>query len=74
MVFKGKRTGIIHNFTRDVDPGYKYIENFRGGVQWYMMESKDIISGITFELKNENRNLVSFNGQSVTFRLSIKEI
>ena len=74
MIFKGKRTGIIHNFTMDVDPGYKYIEKFRGGIQWYMMESKDIISSNNFKLKNENRNLVPFNGQSVTFRLSIKEI
>ena len=74
LIFKSKRSGIIHNFTMDVDPGYKYIEKFRGGVQWYMMESKDIISSICFKLKNENGNLVSFNGQSVTFRLSIKEI
>ena len=74
MIFKGKRTGIIHNFTMDVDPGYKYIEKFRGGVQWYMLQSKDIISSINFELKSENRNLVSFNGQIVTFRLLIKEI
>ena len=74
MIFKGKRTGIIHNFTMDVDPGYKYIEKFRGGVQWYMMESKDIISSICFKLKNENNRIVSFNGQSITFRLSIKEI
>ena len=28
MIFKGKRTGIIHNFNMDVDPGYKYIEKF----------------------------------------------
>ena len=74
IIFKGKRTGIIHNFTMDVDPGYKYIEKFRGGVMWYMMESKDIISSISFKLKNENSELVSFNGQSITFRLSIKEI
>ena len=74
LIFKSKRSGIVHNFTMDVDPGYKYIERFRGGVQWYMMESKDIISSICFKLKNENGNLVSFNGQSVTFRLSIKEI
>ena len=33
MIFKGKRSGIIHNFTMDVDPGYKFIEKFRGGVQ-----------------------------------------
>ena len=74
MIFKGKRSGIIHNFTMDVDPGYKYIEKFRGGVQWYMMETKDFISSINFKLKNENGELVSFNGQSVTFRLSIKEV
>ena len=74
IIFKGKRSGIIHNFTMDVDPGYKYIEKFRGGVQWYMMETKDNISSICFKLKNENGNLVSFNGQSVTFRLSIKKI
>ena len=42
MIFKGKRSGIIHNFTMDVDPGYIYIEKFRGGVQWYMMEPKTL--------------------------------
>ena len=74
MIFRGKRSGIIFNFVMDVDPGYRYIHKFHSGVQWYMMESKDIISTISFKLKNENGNLVSFNGQSVTFRLSIKEI
>ena len=74
LIFKGKRSGIIYNFAKDVDPGYKYIEKFHGGVQWYMMESKDIISSICFKIKNENNQLVSFNGQSPTFRLSIKEI
>ena len=74
MIFKGKRSGIIHTFTIDVDPGYKYIEKFRGGIQWYMMESKDIISSICFKLKNEYNQIVSFNRQSITFRLSIKEI
>ena len=74
MIFKGRQTGIIHIFTKDVDPGYKYLEKFRGGVIWFMMQSKDIISSICFKLKNENNQMVSFNGQSVTFRLSIKEI
>ena len=74
MIFKGKRSGIIHNLTSDVSPGYRFIEKFRGGVQWYMMESKDAISSICFKLKNENGDLVSFNGQSISFRLSIKEI
>ena len=31
MHFKGKRSRTIHNFTMNVDPGYKYIENIRGG-------------------------------------------
>ena len=57
----------------EVDPGYNYIENFHGDVQWFLMESKGIISSICFKLKNENNQLVSFNGQSITFRLSIKE-
>ena len=46
MIFKGKRSGKIHNFTLDVNPGYKYIEKFRDGVQWHMVESQDIISSI----------------------------
>ena len=74
MFFKCKRSGIIHNFTMDVDPGYKYIEKIRNGVQWYMMVTKDFISSINFKLKNEIGNLVSFNGQSITFRLSIIEV
>ena len=58
----------------EFDPGYKYIGKFRGGVQWYIIESKDFIPSISFTLKNENGKLVSFNGQSITFRLSIKEV
>ena len=33
LIARGKRSGIFHNFTMDVKPGYKYVENFRGGVQ-----------------------------------------
>ena len=74
MILGGRRSGIIQNFTMDVDPGYKYIEKFRGGVSWYMLETKDFISSINFKLKNENGELVSLIGQLVTFRLSIKEV
>ena len=51
MISTGERIGIIHNFRMDVDPGYKYIQKFRRGVQWYMMESKDFISSINFSTK-----------------------
>ena len=74
MIFKGKRSGIIHTWSKNVNPVYKFVERFSGGVTWYMMESKDVISSICFKLKNENNELVSFNGQTNTFRLSIKEI
>ena len=37
----------------DVDLGYKYVEKFRGGVEWYMMKSKEFVSSISFEFKNE---------------------
>ena len=51
MIFRGKRSGFIHRLTMDVDAGFKYIEKLRGGVQWYMTESKDIISSM-FQNKN----------------------
>ena len=73
-IFKSRKSKIIHNWTMTVDPVSKYVENFSGGIIWYMMQSKDIISSICFKIKNENNQLVSFNGQSITFRLSIKEI
>ena len=67
MTFRGRRSGIFHNFFMDVNPGFKYTEKFRNGVEWYMMESKDIISSTCFKLKNENNQIVSFNGQSIIF-------
>ena len=74
MIFKGKRSGVIHNFTKTVNRGYKYVEHFEGGIAWYLMNSIDVISSINFRIKNENENLVSFNGQSISFKLSFKEI
>ena len=62
MIFKGKRSGINLNFNMDVDHGYNYIEKFRGGIQWFMMESKDFFSSFCLKLTNENGNKVSFNG------------
>ena len=71
MIFKGRRSGIIHNWTMRVDPGYKYVAPFVACITWYMTEIKDVISSICFKLKNKNNQLVTFNGQSISFRLSI---
>ena len=57
----------------NIDPGYKSIEKFCGGLSWYMMKSKDFVSKISFELKNGIGALASFNGQSITFGLPIEE-
>ena len=51
MIFRGKRNGKSHNFTMDVDPGYKNFEKFCGGLQWYKMECNDFISSICFKIK-----------------------
>ena len=52
MIFKGRTSGmILHIFTMDVDPGYEYIKKLSGGVTWYMLETKDFISHIGFELR-----------------------
>ena len=73
MTFRSKRSGIVHEFAIHVDPGYKYIQKFPGGVQYYTMGSKDVISSLCFKLKNENSQLVSSKGQSITFRYSIQK-
>ena len=74
MNFETKRCRIFKSFTVDVDPGYQYIGKSRGGVKWYMMQSKVFVSSISFKLKNENVGLASFNGLSITFRLSMKDV
>ena len=74
MIYKEQRSGIIHIWTMTVNPDYKYIESLAGGFTWYMMETKDVFSSNSFKLKNENKELVSFDGQSISFRISIKEI
>ena len=56
-----------------VDPGFLYIERFHGGFSWYLMESKEFTSDISSILTNGNGSLVSFNGQSITSRISIKK-
>ena len=58
----------------DVDSGYNYIEKFRGGVQWNMAETSEFISSISSILKIEKNQRASVNGQSITFRSSIKEM
>ena len=41
------------------------------GISWNL---NIFLSHISFELKKENGELVSFNGQVIAFRLSIKEV
>ena len=74
MIFKGRKSNINRSWTLTVNRAYKYAKKFSGGISWFMMQSKNIISSICFKLKKENNQLVSFKGQSITFRLSNKKI
>ena len=50
-IFIGRKTGgIFHNFRKDVTFDYKYIEKFKGRIQWYMMETKDFVSNSGLKL------------------------
>ena len=56
MLFRGKRSNIIHNWTMTVDPGYKHEKKISGGVTWYMMETKDVVSSISLKLQTKIMN------------------
>ena len=51
----------------DVVPSCENIEKFRGGTQWYVIESKSYKSTINLILENEENQMVSVNGQNITF-------
>ena len=70
MIFRARRSELIHDMTMDVSPGYRDIDRFRGGVEWHKMRSKDFVSEINFIFEKENND---FNGQSITFQSSVKE-
>ena len=71
-IFNGNGSRMLSSFRMDVDPVLKYIEKFCEGGQWYTLHIIDFLLNIKFKLKNENNELVYFNGQSITFRLSLR--
>ena len=44
----------------NVDPGYKFIEEIRGGLQWFMMQSKSFDSSISLEKKWKQWNSIIY--------------
>ena len=74
MIFRGRRSDIIHKWTMTVDPGYESFGKIAGGVVWYVRQNEDFVSSISFKLTNEINKLVPFNGQSISLRLPIKKI
>ena len=53
MTFRGKRSGLTHIFTMDVDPGFKYIGKFRRDISCFMVNSSDFVSNTIFETKDQ---------------------
>ena len=51
MIFEGTRSKTIQIFSLEMDPGYNFIERFRGAILWYMMEFKDCILKTNFKFK-----------------------
>ena len=55
-IFKSRRSGIIHSWTKTVDPGSKNVEKLAAGITCYMMNTNDFISSI-FLKKTKTMNL-----------------
>ena len=51
MIFRGKRSGIIHKWAMTVDTVYKYKEKIAGGISLYMMENKDFDQSVSYKFK-----------------------
>ena len=49
-IFTVHGLGTFHEFTMDVDPGYKHIGKLRAAVQWCMMKIEHMFSNISFKL------------------------
>ena len=57
-----------------VDQVYFFKEDFSGGYTLYILEIKDFFSSNNFKLGNHSNQLVSFKGQNIPFKLSIKNL
>ena len=57
IIFEGKRSGEVHNFTTIVSPVHKNIEKFRGGIPWFMIDTKHFTSKINF--RREKRKVLN---------------
>ena len=72
MIIKSDKSGIIHNWTVDVNSGWLYVGNFRGETIWHdLIQTYQIIS-MTFKLVDEDKKNCS--GDNVVFTISIQEI
>jgi hypothetical protein len=74
MILNGKRSTIIHGFSFDVSPGFKYVEKFRGGLSYFdVRNSGNSINAIRFDFRNEHGKQISFNGDELTFHLRLEQ-
>jgi hypothetical protein len=74
MILNGKRSTIIHGFSFDVSPGFKYVEKFRGGLSYFdVRNSGNSINAIRFDVRNEHGKQISFNGDELTFHLRLEQ-
>ena len=74
LIFRSERSGILQICTMDVDPGYKIPTK----ISWWSTMVYDGVKRYVFKnmifIKKEHNQVISFNGQGISFRLSIREI
>ena len=73
MIIKGDKSGIIHNWSFDVNPDWLYVEQFRGEIIWHDLIQTYQKNSMTFKLIDKDKKLVSLNGDNVVFTISIQD-
>lgn len=66
----GKSTHILHEFSPDVEAGYKISENPRNII--YLPVSKRRINTVNLRVEDQNDNLLDLRGETITCRIHIK--
>ena len=72
--WNGKRTHILHSFSLNVSPGFRFVDKFYGGISYKdIINSKEQITLIKFYVRDDNGKALDFQGEVLTFKVKIIE-
>ena len=70
----GIRTHILHSFSLNVSPGFRFVDKFYGGISYKgIINSKEQITLIKFYVRDDNGKALDFQGEELTFKVKIIE-